>query len=53
MTMEEQILERGEKQGLERGLRQNALDIARNMLTEGFEWGVITRITGIRPEDLV
>lgn len=52
MTMEEQILERGEKRGVERGLRQNALDIARTMRTEGFDWNVITRITGIRSEDL-
>jgi predicted transposase/invertase (TIGR01784 family) len=60
MTMEEQILkigedrglERGLEQGLERGLRQTALENARKMVAEGCDWGFITRITGIQPEEL-
>jgi len=56
MTMEEQILkigeERGEQRGLEKGLRQKALEDARKMLVEGFDWAIVTRITGLHPEDL-
>jgi hypothetical protein len=45
-------VEKGIEQGLEQGLRQNALENARKMLAEGFDWSVVTRITGIKPEDL-
>ena len=38
--------------GIEQGLRQKALDDARKMVAEGFDWAVITRITGLHPEDL-
>jgi hypothetical protein len=41
-----------EQAALQQGLRQNALENARKMLAEGFEWSVVTRITGIKPEDL-
>jgi hypothetical protein len=44
--------EDGLQQGLEQGLRQNAMDNARKMLAEGFDWNVVTRITGLRPGDL-
>ncbi len=55
LTMEEEILQRGEKQGLERGLqglRQKALEGARKMLERGYAWPEITAITGLHPEDL-
>ena len=45
-------IEKGKAEGLEEGLRLKALEDARKMLTEGFAWDVVTRITGIRPEDL-
>jgi len=41
-----------EKKGLEQGLRKARLEDARKMLAEGFDWSVVTRITGIKPEDL-
>jgi hypothetical protein len=50
--MEEQILKIGRDKGLQEGLRQQAVEDARKMLAEGCEWSFITRITGIRPEDL-
>jgi predicted transposase/invertase (TIGR01784 family) len=52
MTMEEEILQRGEKRGIEQGLRQKALEDAHKMLEHGIEWTVVTDVTGIRPEDL-
>jgi predicted transposase/invertase (TIGR01784 family) len=52
MTMEEQILKIGREKGLEEGLRLARLDDARKMLAEGFDWAVITRITGLGQEDL-
>jgi predicted transposase/invertase (TIGR01784 family) len=60
MTMEEEVLLRGEQRGLakgvakgiEQGLRQNALENARKMLDRGCAWPFITDVTGIRPEDL-
>jgi len=52
MTMEEEILQRGERQGLEKGSRQKALEDARKMLEHGIEWTVVTDVTGIRPEEL-
>jgi predicted transposase/invertase (TIGR01784 family) len=52
MTMEEEILQRGEKRGIEQGLRQKALEDARKMLDRGCDWTFITDVTGIRPEDL-
>ena len=59
MTMEEEILMRGRKegvakgiqQGLERGIRASKLEDARRMLDRGCEWSFVTDITGIRPED--
>ena len=45
-------LEKGREDGLQQGLRQNAMDNARKMLAEGFDWNVVTRITGLRPGDL-
>jgi hypothetical protein len=46
------LLVKMEQAALQQGLRQNALENARKMLAEGFEWSVVTRITGIKPEDL-
>ncbi|HXP91376.1 MAG TPA: Rpn family recombination-promoting nuclease/putative transposase [Fibrobacteria bacterium] len=56
MTMEEEILRRGEERGVERGIEQGLrlarLDDARKMVAEGCDWSFITRITGLHPEDL-
>jgi hypothetical protein len=45
-------IEKGLEQGLELGLRQTSLENARKMVAEGCDWEFITRITGIKPEDL-
>jgi hypothetical protein len=42
----------GVEEGIEKGIRSTKLEDARKMMAEGFGWDVITRITGIRPEDL-
>ena len=47
-----QGLMEGRAEGLEQGLRKNSLETAQRMLAEGFAWDVVTRITGIVPEDL-
>ena len=56
MTMEEEILQRGEQRGIERGieqgLRKKALEDARKMLARGCDWEFVTDITGLKPEDL-
>ncbi len=40
------------QQGLERGMREARIEDARRMAAEGIAWDVVTRITGLRPEDL-
>jgi hypothetical protein len=40
------------KEGLQEGLREGLQETARRMLAEGFAWEVVTRITGLSPEDL-
>lgn len=52
MTMEEEILQRGEQRGIERGIRASKLEDARRMREHGIEWRIVTDITGITPEDL-
>ena len=42
----------GLAEGLAEGLRQARIEDARKMLAEGFAWDVVTRITGLHPEDL-
>jgi hypothetical protein len=44
---------KGRLEGLEEGIRASKREDARKMLAEGFGWDVITRITGIKPEDLI
>jgi len=41
-----------EEAALREGMRRKALETAQRMLAEGFAWDVVTRITGIVPEDL-
>jgi len=48
----EEGLEKGLEKGLEEGLRRKSLETAQRMLAEGFAWEVVTRITGVAPEDL-
>ena len=43
---------KGRLEGLEEGIRASKREDARKMLAEGFGWDVITRITGLKPEDL-
>jgi predicted transposase/invertase (TIGR01784 family) len=52
MTMEEEILQRGELRGIEKGIKASKLEDARKMLEHGIDWKVITDVTGIHPEDL-
>ena len=47
-----QGMEEGLEKGLEEGLRRKSLETAQRMLAEGFAWEVVTRITGVAPEDL-
>jgi hypothetical protein len=49
MTM---IEDHAKAEGLEQGIRATKLEDARRMLARGCDWGFITDITGIRPEDL-
>jgi len=46
------IEEAARKEGLQEGLREGLQETARRMLAEGFAWEVVTRITGLSPEDL-
>jgi len=48
MTMEEEILQRGEQ----RGIRASKLEDARRMRDHGIAWDIVTNVTGIKPEDL-
>jgi len=43
---------KGRLEGIEEGIRASKREDARKMLVEGCEWSFITRITGIKPEDL-
>jgi predicted transposase/invertase (TIGR01784 family) len=52
MTLEEQILLRGEARGIEKGARLRALEDARKFLEHGVSWEIITSATGITPADL-
>ena len=45
-------IQEGIEKGIEKGVRATKLENARKMLVEGCEWSFITRITGIKPEDL-
>lgn len=45
-------LEKGREEGREEGVRQKALEDARRMQEHGIAWGIITDVTGIRPEDV-
>jgi hypothetical protein len=44
---------KGRLEGLEEGIRASKREDARKMMAEGCEWSFITRITDIRPEDLI
>ena len=52
VKIEQAALEEGRKEGLQEGLREGLQETARRMLAEGFAWEVVTRITGLSPEDL-
>ncbi len=60
MTLEEQILQRGEQrgiqqgleQGLERGARVAKMEDARKLRDHGVAWAIITDATGVTPADL-
>ncbi len=52
MTLEEQILLRGEARGIEKGMQAKALEDARRMREHGIAWDVVTDITGVKPDDL-
>ncbi|HXP91770.1 MAG TPA: hypothetical protein VN931_12685, partial [Fibrobacteria bacterium] len=43
----------GVEEGIEKGIRATKLEDARKMLAEGLGWDVITRITGIKRENLI
>jgi len=51
-TLRQEGRTEGLEQGLEQGIRASKLEDARRMLARGCDWGFITDITGIRPEDL-
>lgn len=51
--LREEGIEIGRTAGIEEGIRASKREDARKMLAEGFGWDVITRITGIKPEDLI
>ncbi len=52
MTLEEQILLRGEARGIEKGKKDKALEDARKLVEHGVSWEIITSATGVKPEDL-
>lgn len=52
MTLEEQILQRGELRGLERGARAAKIEDARKMREHGIDWATVTDVTGVTPADL-
>jgi len=52
MTMEEEAIQRGRQEGLEKGLRQKALEDAHRMREHGIAWEIVTDVTGILPADL-
>lgn len=52
MTLEEQILLRGEARGIEKGMQAKALEDARKLVEHGVSWEIITSATGVKPEDL-
>ena len=60
MTLEEQILLRGEARGIEKGIEQGIakgtratkIEDARKLVEHGVSWEVITNATGVKPEDL-
>lgn len=43
---------KGVKQGIEQGMQAKAREDARRMREHGIAWGVVTNITGVKPEDL-
>ena len=52
MTLEEQILLRGEARGIEKGRLASKLEDARKLVEHGVSWEIITSATGVKPEDL-
>jgi predicted transposase YdaD len=48
MTMEEEILQRGERRGIEK----SKLEAARKMREHGIDWTIVTDVAGVEPEDL-
>ncbi len=48
----EQGIEQGLEKGIEQGLRRKALEDAQKMREHDIDWGIVTDVTGIKPEDL-
>ena len=48
----QQGLEQGLEQGLRQGVRQERLDMAHNMLSEGFDRATISKISGLSLEEI-
>jgi predicted transposase/invertase (TIGR01784 family) len=46
-------LEKGIKKGQEQGERQKALEIAKNMLKEGFAIELISKVTGLSEKEIL
>jgi len=45
-------IQEGMEKGLQQGIRESKLEIARKLLDRGYDWESITEITGLNPEDL-
>ncbi|MGL4595605.1 MAG: Rpn family recombination-promoting nuclease/putative transposase, partial [Thermoguttaceae bacterium] len=43
-------IEEAHEKGIEKGIGESKTEIARNMKSEGFDLGIIARMTGLSPE---
>ncbi|WP_407410791.1 hypothetical protein [Methanobrevibacter sp.] len=51
--VERYMKEKGKKEGIEEGIKEGKLEIASNLLDEGFIIGDVVRLTGLSEEDIL
>jgi predicted transposase/invertase (TIGR01784 family) len=52
MTVEQQLIEKGRKEGREEGERKKAIETAKKMKNDGVEINIIMKYTGLNKKDI-